>query len=304
MELLQMLLPALFFMSVFSEGSIPYVKVMLGDSFILPGNCESEEDGKLRQIQPQSRDVDAHRHRVWRTEESFRDRISPNSSVVFKRSVYTDSGGYGFMCGGREVSAVQVEVVVFSETSITEGEVCSLPCYYLQLAPADVLKRDSCDGNSNWTANDQRSLTRRPVLKPAVGSEGRSGDYFCYIQKEVRRELRGTPAAARLKVSERSPDQTTSTPPSPSVSESCEEKGLGTPAVVCITAGVCLAVILVGWLLKSYWSRCASCPLRWTHLSCRIRGLDRLPGLHPEVIKPLNSPTSQQISGSYYQFTV
>lgn len=47
------------------------------------------------------------------------------------------------------------------------------------------------------------------------------GDYFCYIQKEVRGEQRGTPAAARLKVSERSPDQTTSTPPgSPSVSAS------------------------------------------------------------------------------------
>lgn len=120
-----------FFVSVFSEGSIPYVKVMLGDSFILPGNCESEEeDGKLRQIQLQSQDVAAHRHGVWRPEESFRDRMSPNSSPVFNRSVYTNSGVYGFMCGGREVSAVHVEVVVFSETSVTEGEASSLSCYY------------------------------------------------------------------------------------------------------------------------------------------------------------------------------
>lgn len=65
------------------------------------------------------------------------DRMSPNSSPVFNRSVYTDSGVYGFMCGGREVSAVHVEVVVFSETSVTEGEASSLSCQ-LQLAPAGL----------------------------------------------------------------------------------------------------------------------------------------------------------------------
>lgn len=140
----QLLLPALFFVSVFSEGSIPYVKVMLGDSFILPGNCESEEDGKLRQIQLQSRDVAAHRHGVWRPEESFRDRMSPNSSPVFNRSVYTDSGVYGFMCGGREVSAVHVEVVVFSETSVTEGEASSLSCYYPTTAGAGLKTGKMC----------------------------------------------------------------------------------------------------------------------------------------------------------------
>ncbi|CAI5671567.1 unnamed protein product [Oreochromis niloticus] len=140
MELLQLLLPALFFVSVFSEGSIPYVKVMLGDSFILPGNCESEEDGKLHQTQPQSRDVAGHRHRVWTPEK------------------------------GREETAVQVEVVVFSESSVTEGEALSLSCYYPTTAGTcwsvrwvkdgeDVLRRDSCDGNSDWTADGRLSVS-------------------------------------------------------------------------------------------------------------------------------------------------
>lgn len=238
MELLQLLLSALFFGGVFSEGSIPYVKVILGDSFTLPRNCPTDVEGKLRQTEPQSRHVASHRHGVWTPEESFRDRISPNSSVVFNRSVYTDSGGYVFMCGGRDVSAVHVEVVVVSESSVTEGDEVSLPCYHATTAGTcwfvrwvkdgkDVLRRDSCGGNSNGTADDRLSLSADWFshgdlsLNLQRARREDQGDYFCYIQKELPSfEQRGTPAAVRLKVSESSPDPTTSTPPPTSVSVS------------------------------------------------------------------------------------
>lgn len=234
MELVQLLLSALFFGGVFSEGSIPYVKVILGDSFTLPRNCPTDVEGKLRQTEPQSRHVASHRHGVWTPEESFRDRISPNSSVVFNRSVYTDSGVYVFVCGRRVVSEVQVEVFVFSESSVTEGEARSLSCYYPTIDGTcwsvrwvkdrkDVLRRDSCGGNSNGTADDRLSLSADWFshgdlsLNLQRARREDQGDYFCYIQKEGRAEQRGTPAAARLKVSESSPDPTTSTPPPTSV---------------------------------------------------------------------------------------
>lgn len=236
MELLQLLLSALFFGGVFSEGRIPYVKVILGDSFTLPRNCPTDVEGKLRQTEPQSRDVASHRHGVWTPEESFRDRISPNSSVVFNRSVYTDSGVYVFMCGVRE-ETVLVEVVVVSESSVTEGDEVSLPCYHATTAGTcwsvrwvkdgkDVLRRDSCGGNSNWTADSRLSLSADWFshgdlsLNLQRARREDQGDYFCYIQKEGRAEKSGTPAAVRLKVSESSPDPTTSTPPPTSVSVS------------------------------------------------------------------------------------
>lgn len=166
---------------------------MLGDSFILRGNCPTDVEGKLRQTEPESRDVAARLNGVWRPEKGFGDRISPNSSVVFNRAVYTDSGVYVFVCGRRVVSEVQVEVFVFSESSVTEGEARSLSCYYPTIDGTcwsvrwvkdgdDVLRRGSCGGNSNWAADDRLSL---------------SADWLshCYIQKEGRAEQRGTPAA-------------------------------------------------------------------------------------------------------------
>ncbi|KAL4007407.1 hypothetical protein ACER0C_001259 [Sarotherodon galilaeus] len=261
MELLQLLLPALFFVSVFS---IPYVKVMLGDPFILPGNCPTNIDGKLRQTQPQSRDVATRLHGVWTPGESFRDRISPNSSVFFNSSVYTDSGLYVFMCGGREVSEVQVEVVVFAETSVTEGEALSLSCYYPTTAGTcwsvrwvkdgkDVLKEDSC--GADWLSHGDLSLNLQRARR-----EDR-GDYFCYIQAKGGLPLSGTPAAARLKVSERSPDQTTSTPPLASVSlaqTTTEVNGLGTPAAVATAVGCLIVGAVFGCLMTYFCLRRAS----------------------------------------------
>lgn len=234
MELLQLLLSALFFVNVLGAEGIQYVKVMLGDSFILRGNCPTDVEGKLRQTEPESRDVAARLNGVWRPEKGFGDRISPNSSVVFNRAVYTDSGVYVFVCGRRVVSEVQVEVFVFSESSVTEGEARSLSCYYPTIDGTcwsvrwvkdrkDVLRRGSCGGNSNWAADDRLSLSADWLshgdlslnLQRAWRED--QGDYFCYIQKEGRAEQRGTPAAVRLKVSESSPDQTTSTPPPTSV---------------------------------------------------------------------------------------
>ncbi|XP_039456393.1 uncharacterized protein LOC120433701 [Oreochromis aureus] len=315
MELLQLLLSALFFGGVFSEGSIsiPYVKVILGDSFTLRRNCPTDVEGKLRQTEPQSRDVAAHRDGVWTPEESFRDRISPNSSVVFNRSVYTDGGVYVFMCGGREVSAVQVEVVVVSESSVTEGEASSLSCYYATTAGTcwsvrwvkggeDVLRRDSCGARHNWTADDRLSLSADWLshgdlsLNLQRARREDQGDYFCYIQAKGGLPQSGTPAAARLKVSERSPDQTTSTPPPTSVSPTqttSEVNGLGTLAAVCITAVVFLVFGLVcGWFLKSHCS---------TYLSRLLRRFG--PGDERHDVdgasEPLSHPPPLQMNGHH-----
>ncbi|XP_030609948.1 uncharacterized protein LOC115797501 [Archocentrus centrarchus] len=255
-----------------------YVKVILGDPFTLPENCKSDEEGTLRQEQPQSRQVAAHRLGVWIPEESFKDRINQSSSVVFNRAVYTDSGVYVLACGGRVVH-IQVEVVVSSDASAKEGEAVSLPCYFSTTAGTCwsvswakdgevVLHWHSCDVKSNWAADDRLSLSADWLshgdlsLNLQQTRKNDEANYFCFIQKEGREKQKGNPAAVKLKVHERSPDQITLTPPPPPASpaqKTREAVGLGTPAAVSITAVVCLIIGgVVGGLLKSYYHRCAS----------------------------------------------
>lgn len=213
---------------------LEYKKVILGGSFTLPVNCRSDEEGTLlkHESPTSSRTVAAHRSGVWIPEESFKDRIKQNFSLVFDRAVCTDSGVYVLKCGGREVD-FQVEVVMSSDKTVKEGEAVRLPCHYLTIAAdtcwtvrwakgrEDVLRWSSCDDKSNWTADDRLSLSANWLshgdlslnLQPARKDD--EGDYFCFIKAKGGRYQNGIPGAASLEVSERSPDQITSTSPPP-----------------------------------------------------------------------------------------
>lgn len=224
MRLLQLFVFVSFIFAFCSQRRIPHVRVILGDPFTLPENCQTNEEGDLYRPYlygtPEVK-VAAHEQGVWTPTEVYKERIGKNSSVVFNHAVYTDTGVYELRCGARRVD-VQVKVVMSSERCVSEGEAVSLPCYFSTTGKArwsvrwekngeDVLKRNSWEDtgaaegrlslSADWVTHGNFSLT----LKQAQKDD--QGDYFCYIQDEVV-------IAVRLTVtSQRSPAQSNSTRP-------------------------------------------------------------------------------------------
>ncbi|CAI5671581.1 uncharacterized protein LOC102076570 [Oreochromis niloticus] len=270
MRLLLLLVFVSFIFAGCSQGLIPHVRVILGDAFTLPENCQTDEQGDLYRLDlygtPEVK-VAAHKQGLWTPTEVYRERIGKNSSVVFNPAVYTDTGVYELRCGDRRVD-VQVKVVMSSERCVSEGDAVSLPCYFSTTGKArwsvrwekngeEVLKRNSWEVTGaaegrlslspDWVSHGNFSLT----LKQAQKDD--QGDYFCYIQDEVV-------IAVRLTVTgQRSLDQSSSTRPPfvPPTPRACEESRI-LPAVI-ITAVVCLPVgLLIGWLMTSCCPRGAS----------------------------------------------
>lgn len=224
MRLFQLFVFVSFIFAFCSQGRIPHVRVILGDPFTLPENCQTNEEGDLYRPYlygtPEVK-VAAHKQDAWTPTEVYKERIGKNSSVVFNHAVYTDTGVYELRCGARRVD-VQIKVVMSSERCVSEGEAVSLPCYFSTTGKArwsvrwekngeDVFKRNSWEDtgaaegrlslSEYWVTHGNFSLT----LKQAQKDD--QGDYFCYIQDEVV-------IAVRLTVtSQRSPDQSNSTRP-------------------------------------------------------------------------------------------
>ncbi|XP_051256457.1 uncharacterized protein LOC127363693 isoform X2 [Dicentrarchus labrax] len=254
-------LSLLFAFLLYPVGFGEPVHVILGDpvSFPVIGNCLNEPVDRLYRVTEHSnRPVAAREDGVCKPAEDYKDRVDVNSCFAFSRSVYTDTGLYELTCGSRD-QRVQLNVVVGSEASATEGQPVQLPCYF---SPAGghvdsirwernghtVLERNLATGKTKYGTGFERR-----VSLPADGHKHGDwslmwdqvrledgGDFFCSAHRGDVREGWGDPAAVRMKVTKRNPDQTTPHPPHTC---STAEKHLGTGAIVGVTAAVGLFVV-------------------------------------------------------------
>ncbi|XP_030286064.1 uncharacterized protein LOC115589363 [Sparus aurata] len=174
--------------------------------------------------------VAARRNGVCTSGDGFTDRLDLKSCFSFRRSLYTDAGLYEFRCGGGS-DRVQLDVVVASELSVSEGEQVTLRCYYKTAGgQVEALRWDKngvivleVDLSTGEITNGTGFEGKR--LSPAGAAEGDfsltwdqaqvqdEGDYFCSARSKDFRMGWGDPAAARLKVIKKHLDPTTPRPP-------------------------------------------------------------------------------------------
>ncbi|KAK5607601.1 hypothetical protein CRENBAI_013973 [Crenichthys baileyi] len=216
------------------------VKVILGDQFIFPVNCEPGESGKLLRVFGQNdiSEVAAYQREQW-TVKMYKDRMMINSSKIgFNHTVYNDGGLYELRCSKSEES-VQLEVVAARKVSAVEDETVILPCYFVTTGKTGLnvawLKNEKplCVKNSrpdcssgtphrlsvstDWFIHGDLSLTVASV------QPGDHGDYFCYVQDEHRNHS-VNPAAVRLTVREKKAHQIPTTATPVNQTQSCSEQ--------------------------------------------------------------------------------
>lgn len=190
------------------------VQPVLGSSFTFPQNCKNDEDGKLLRAEPHG-EVAVHQRGVWTPARGYRGRIFRNSSILFRRIFYNDSGFYLLRCDSREMR-IQVTVLVPFNVTVKEGEKASLPCYFStadnkcvsarwEMNQQVVFEWNSCKDEDNGTA-DGRLSGDFSLNLPHARKEHR-GYYFCYKQNEDGEKERD-PSVVRLKVKKRCPDNT------------------------------------------------------------------------------------------------
>ncbi|XP_063756872.1 uncharacterized protein LOC134875998 [Eleginops maclovinus] len=152
----------------------------------------------------------------WKPAAGYRDRMSPNGSVILDRTNINDHGLYELSCGSEEEEPIQLNVLVPSEISETEGQaagftfhcntVGKLGRYRVERDKQRVFELDLSSGNitqgsgfenrisvaPNWKSDGNLTLTLQGV-KPED-----QGDYFLYVLKNNGREHL---QAVRLRVS-------------------------------------------------------------------------------------------------------
>ncbi len=229
----QLLLLVLFLSYSVNSDFVECVQVILGDpvTFLATGNCTPDEPAELNRVgQHGTQLVAAREQGVWKPVQEYKERVSENSSFAFSRTVYTDTGLYLLDCGRFE-ERIQLDVLVGVEASVTEGEPVRLQCYYIttgkhldsirwQKNGETVLEQNLSSGGTKYGAGFKGRVSLSPdghkqgdwslVLDPAQLED--EGDYFCSVHKKGAREGWGDPAAVRVKVIERKPDQTTLRP--------------------------------------------------------------------------------------------
>ncbi|MEQ2264279.1 hypothetical protein XENORESO_017799 [Xenotaenia resolanae] len=214
------------------------VKVIVGDPFKFPVNCEPGESGTLLRVFGHNdiSEVATCHSGKW-TVKMYKDRMMINSSKIgFNRTEYNDGGVYELRFS-KPKDLVQLEVVAAWKVSVVEDETVTLPCYFKTTGKAGLTvvwekngkplcvknsRSDGCSGTSDrlsmstdWFTHGNLSLTVARV------QPGDRGDYFCYVQNEHRNHS-GNPAVVRLAVREKKAHQIT-TPATPvNVSELCE----------------------------------------------------------------------------------
>ena len=236
----RLLLFAFIFSVAVSPNVVESLRVILGELLVFPENCDMNESGSLEHIySPQvSREVATYSDGVWTPGRDYRDRISVGSSVVFSRTVYNDNGkAYALTCrdllGRSREKTVQLEVVVASEVTVTEGETAVLHCYYETTGKTGLsvlwkkngtvlVKREFGSDGGSGTADGRLSVSPDGfsdgdlslTVKEVQLDDG--GDYFCYVGgKDAERS---NPAVVRMTVSGRNQHQFTSTSPPAHVS--------------------------------------------------------------------------------------
>ncbi|XP_014875995.1 uncharacterized protein LOC106938451 isoform X1 [Poecilia latipinna] len=244
-------------------------KVIVGDPFKIPISCEPGR--LLRDLGDDgTREVATGQSGQWKvSREEDRDRIKIDSSnIVFTHTLYTDGGIYELTCstsGTKET--IQLEVVVASEKSVTQGDKVTLPCYFKTIRGTGLpgwwerngkhvcvknFNYEGCSGtpadrltvSTDWITTGDLSLTIEEA------QPGDSGDYFCYTQDGKRS---GKPAAVRLTVIEKKSHQMISSTAAPgNPTQSCAEHTQPWQMSTWVLAVILLLVALVALRL---WCR-------------------------------------------------
>ncbi|KAI3359232.1 hypothetical protein L3Q82_002754 [Scortum barcoo] len=152
---------------------------------------------------------------------------SPPGSPSAAAFTHTDTGLYQLTCGGLSAE-IHLNVLFGFDASVSEGGAVRLDCHYSTSG--------SHVDSVRWEKDGKVVLERSLSSGRTEGSEPRAsfprgrdrdgdwsllldaarlqdeGDYFCSVRYKGAREAWGEPAAVRLKVHKRDPDQTT--PPS------------------------------------------------------------------------------------------
>ncbi|KAJ4948121.1 hypothetical protein JOQ06_019661 [Pogonophryne albipinna] len=191
---------------------------------------------------------------VWKPAAGYKDRMSPNESVVLNRSNINDQGLYGLTCGSEE-KRIHLNVITSSERSVPEGQAAGFTFHYFTAGGLGryrverntqlVFELDLSSGSTSqgsgfenrtsvaphWRSDGDLTLTLQGV-KP----EDR-GDYFLYVLKDRKR---GHLQAVRMRVSpalntpeERNREQITCPPQPP-----CKEK----TALICVSVAAVLLI--------------------------------------------------------------
>ncbi|XP_010784584.1 uncharacterized protein [Notothenia coriiceps] len=211
---------------------------ILGDRVQFPESEHCSERGAKLQhtLTGGSNKTVAHLEGVWKPLDDYKDRMSPNESVILNRSNINDQGLYRLTCGSEE-KLIHLNVIISSDKSVTEGEAARMTFHYFTAGKLGryrverntqlVFELDLSSGSTSqgsgfenrtsvaphWSSDGDLTLTLQGV-KP----EDR-GAYFLYVLKNRKR---GHLQAVRMRVSpalntpeERNPGQTTCTPQQP-----------------------------------------------------------------------------------------
>ncbi|KAI4822311.1 hypothetical protein KUCAC02_007865 [Chaenocephalus aceratus] len=228
---------------------------ILGDRVQFPEteHC-SERGAKLQHtLTSGSSQTVAHLEDVWKPADGYEYRMSPNESVILNRSNINDQGLYSLTCGS-VAKLFQLNVIISSEKSVTEGEAAGFTFHYFTAGKLGryrvernkqlVFELDLSSGNTSqgsgfenrtsvaphWRSDGDLTLTLQRVKL-----EDR-GDYIFHVFKDNKRKH---VQAVRMRVSpapnteDRNPEQTTFTPQPP-----CKEK----TALICVSVAAVLLI--------------------------------------------------------------
>ena len=168
------------------------------------GNCTTGVPAELYRVadggqsgQHSTELVAAREEDVWKPAEDYKDRMKISAGIGFRRTEYSDSGLYELRCAGQHVNSTQLDVVLASEVSATEGGNATLPCYYITGGHVDsikwsrggemVLEQSLSSGEIKHGPGFKKRLSLSPdgykkgnwslIFNPVLLEDG--GDYFC-----------------------------------------------------------------------------------------------------------------------------
>ncbi|XP_031591251.2 uncharacterized protein LOC116316766 [Oreochromis aureus] len=257
---------------------------ILGESVELSADvkCEAQEFSLIYRLRDDSpRTVAQLVNGVWIPGESYRERVEHSStgSLLLTRVNYNDQGYYEFTCAGQVVTTIHLEVLIISNNnlSVPEGDTLTLPCYFHTVGDSVgsvvwerdgelVLKQSLSSGELIYGTGFEGRVSVRfdwfvlgdlSLTVERVQLEDR-GDFFCCVKKGSRQRgewrERGSPAAVRVTVSERSTiSSSTSAPPTREAethTAACDTPIIITAGITLLSAAAAAAVWLV-WRRKS-----------------------------------------------------
>ncbi|XP_068564197.1 uncharacterized protein [Cebidichthys violaceus] len=265
-----------------NKGGGGGIYVINGDpvKFTTTEHCKKKEATLEHRLTADDTRLVARWDGEWKPGPGYKDRMSPNESVIFNSTNFNDDGLYELTCGSDNIT--QVYMVLSTNSSVTEGVSVSFPFFSVTAGKRGkftverdgklVFLLDLPSGNVTHGAGFEERVSVSPewqsqgdltvTLKAAT--TGDQGGYLLYVQDEDNAGPRERLSAVRLRVHKRVPDQTSSSPPPvPSVTNQTQMEsgplsacwsavGLTAAVVFIITVTVCF---VIGWFMKTRSSR-------------------------------------------------